>query len=211
MVYYSNLNLNNKSNNFCIVIKESGFDDFELEEKIKNCSKKSNYYKAVYLLVIPEKFKNDQGKFVLNCISDLLSKRKLIDSKMHIISDKDYYNLYNDTTAYFLTWNPLPVQGKRMSSFFETNSSSLPKETFHTEERLLVYSNEYSGGLTLGGYIQNTAFDKGEGWTGTIMPGQVVTIGAGRAISSYVAIAGGAGGTGCAVVNHTTTVKGTTV
>ena len=80
-----------------------------------------------------------------------------------------YYNLYNDTTAYFLTWNPLPVQGKRMSSFFETNSSSLPKETFHTEERLLVYSNEYSGGLTLGGEIQNTAFDKGEGWTGTLI------------------------------------------
>lgn len=80
-----------------------------------------------------------------------------------------YYNLYNDTTAYFLTWNPLPVQGKRMRSFFETNSSALPIETFHTEERVQVYSNEYSGGLTLGGYIQNTGFDKGEGWTGTLI------------------------------------------
>ena len=80
-----------------------------------------------------------------------------------------YYNLYNDTTAYFLTWNPLPVQGKRMRSFFETNSSALPVETFHTEERVQVYSNEYSGGLTLGGYIQNTGFDKGEGWTGTLI------------------------------------------
>ena len=31
------------------------------------------------------------------------------------------YNLYSDTTAYFLTWNPLPVLGKRMDSFFELN------------------------------------------------------------------------------------------
>ena len=78
-----------------------------------------------------------------------------------------YYNLFNDTTAYFLTWNPLPVQGKRMTSFYEANGSGLPKENSHTEERLQVYANEYSGGYTLSGEIQNTAFDQGEGWTGT--------------------------------------------
>lgn len=77
-----------------------------------------------------------------------------------------YYNLFTDTTAYFLTWNPLPVQGKRMNLFSETNTSGLQKETFHNEERLTVYTNEYSGGLTLIGEIQSTAFDKGEGWTG---------------------------------------------
>ncbi|NOT77213.1 MAG: hypothetical protein HOP08_20000 [Cyclobacteriaceae bacterium] len=77
-----------------------------------------------------------------------------------------YYNLFSDTTSYFLTWNSLPIQGKRMSLFSETNSSSLPVEIYHTEERLQVYSNEYSGGLTVLGEIQSTAFDQGEGWTG---------------------------------------------
>lgn len=77
-----------------------------------------------------------------------------------------YYNLFNDTTAYFLTWNPLPVQGKRMGSFSEAIGSGVSKETFHTEEQLTVFSNEYSGGLTKVGEIQNTAFDQGEGWTG---------------------------------------------
>ncbi len=80
-----------------------------------------------------------------------------------------YYNLFNDTSAYFLTWNPLPVQGKRMVSFFEANGSGIPKETYHQEERLLVFSNEYSGGLTVGGEVQNTAFDIGEGWTGAMI------------------------------------------
>ena len=47
-----------------------------------------------------------------------------------------YYNLYSDTAAYFLTWNPMPVPGKRMTSFFEVNSSGLPKETSHSENRV---------------------------------------------------------------------------
>ena len=80
-----------------------------------------------------------------------------------------FYNLFNDTSVYFLTWNPLPVQGKRMASFFETNTSGLPKEVYHNEERVTLYTNEYSGGLTVGGEIQSTAFDKGEGWTGTLI------------------------------------------
>ncbi len=80
-----------------------------------------------------------------------------------------YYNLFSDTAAYFLTWNPLPIQGKRMSSFFEINSSSLPTQTFHNESRLEIYTNEYSGGLTSGGEIQRTVFDTGEGWTGSLI------------------------------------------
>lgn len=80
-----------------------------------------------------------------------------------------YYNLYNDTSAYFLTWNPLPVPGKRMTSFFEANSSGISKDTYHNHENLQLYTNEYSGGYTIGGEIQNTAFDTGEGWTGQII------------------------------------------
>lgn len=77
-----------------------------------------------------------------------------------------YYNLFNDTTAYFLTWNPAPVAGKRMSSFFELNNSGLVKEAYHNEEQLRVYISDYAGGFTQLGEIQATTFDQGEGWTG---------------------------------------------
>ena len=78
-----------------------------------------------------------------------------------------YYNLYSDTTSYFLTWNQSLVQGKRMSTFSEVNVTSIPKETHHYNEQLRVYSNEYSTGLTVSGVLQYTQFDEGEGWTGS--------------------------------------------
>ncbi len=77
-----------------------------------------------------------------------------------------YYNLYSDTSVYFLTVNPLPVQGKRMATVDQVNSSSLPKETFHREQRLLLYTSEYSGGDVLSDVITQSFFDEGEGWTG---------------------------------------------
>lgn len=77
-----------------------------------------------------------------------------------------YYNLYSDTTAYFLTWNQSIVQGKRMSTFSEVNIPPLPKDTYHFNEELVVYSNEYSTGNTVSGVLQYTQFDEGEGWTG---------------------------------------------
>lgn len=78
-----------------------------------------------------------------------------------------YYNLTSDTTAYFLTVNPLPVQGKRMVSFSEVNVSAIPPETYHTDQKLDVFAAEYCGGYTLADVIQYTRFDQGEGWTGT--------------------------------------------
>ncbi len=80
-----------------------------------------------------------------------------------------YYNLFNDTSAYFLTWSALPVPGKRMGNFFELNNSGLPKETFHNAEQLRILFDQYSAGLTQLGEIQGTVFDQGEGWTGTII------------------------------------------
>lgn len=78
-----------------------------------------------------------------------------------------YYNLYSDTTAYFLTWPLTPVAGKRIDTFFENNVSGLPKETSHFAERLLINKNEYSTGLRESDVLQYTHFDEGEGWTGT--------------------------------------------
>jgi hypothetical protein len=77
-----------------------------------------------------------------------------------------YYNLFSDTAAYFLTWNPLPVLGKRMTFSAQPNNG-LVQESYGIEERLLLFTNSYADGLTLGGEIQDTAFDLGEGWTGS--------------------------------------------
>ena len=81
-----------------------------------------------------------------------------------------YYNLYSDTATYFLTWNLLPVQGKRMQQLSqEFNVNNLPVETGFTNTILQVLSNQYSAGLTFTALIQNSFFDEGEGWTGTLI------------------------------------------
>ena len=72
-----------------------------------------------------------------------------------------YYNLFSDTTSYFLTVGS--ADGKRMNSYNEPNTDNLPAETHHIEERLLLLTNEYSAGVDYG-EILNTFFDAGEGW-----------------------------------------------
>jgi hypothetical protein len=79
-----------------------------------------------------------------------------------------YYNLYNDTTAYFLTFDG--AQGKRMAEVSEPNSSNLPSDAYHLNQKLLILKDQYAFGLESGD-IQNAFFDQGEGWTGA----QVVT------------------------------------
>jgi Peptidase family C25 len=83
------------------------------------------------------------------------------------VQPHSFYNLYNDTTAYFLTYSLIPPGGKRMASFSEVNVTNMPKETFHNEERLLVLGNRYAGGNIQNNELQYTFFDQGEGWTGT--------------------------------------------
>jgi hypothetical protein len=82
-----------------------------------------------------------------------------------------YYNLYSDTTAYFLTWQLSAVQGKRVTNFSEVNVTNIPKEVSHQQERILINSNQYSGGNKVDDVIQYTHFDVGEGWTGTALQG----------------------------------------
>jgi hypothetical protein len=77
-----------------------------------------------------------------------------------------YYNLFSDTTAYFLTWNLAPFNGKRAPSFFENNVTNIPAQIAHTEERLTVLTDRYAVGRTVGSFIIYSHFDQGEGWTG---------------------------------------------
>lgn len=91
------------------------------------------------------------------------------DNKLYIspeLQPHNYYNLYSDTTAYFLTWDPGLTQGKRMSNFSEINVMGIPKDAYQITERLVVYANEYATGNTVSTVLQYTQFDEGEGWTG---------------------------------------------
>src|SRR5258706_3381317 len=60
-----------------------------------------------------------------------------------------YYNLFSDTTSYFLTWRSVPPAGKRMNSFNENNVGGIPKDASHGDQELIIYVNEYSGGKTI--------------------------------------------------------------
>lgn len=74
-----------------------------------------------------------------------------------------YYNLYTDTTGYFLTYSG--TGGQRMEVVNEANSSSLPPEDFHTDQILQVLTQSYSYGYSTDDLLNNF-FDQGEGWTG---------------------------------------------
>ena len=78
-----------------------------------------------------------------------------------------YYSLYSDTAVYFLTWNLVPIQGKRMTVLSpEINVGGLPVEPAFTSATLQLFSDQYSPGYTYVSRVQNSFFDEGEGWTG---------------------------------------------
>src|SRR6185369_8492473 len=71
------------------------------------------------------------------------------------------YNLYSDTTAYFLTLGS--AQGKRMDVFNQTNTSGLTAEPFHYDEKLQIQHNYYAEGVN-SNEIVSSNFDFAEGW-----------------------------------------------
>ena len=77
-----------------------------------------------------------------------------------------YYNLYTDTTAYFLTLNSLAQLGLRMESFSEINVTGIQAEIFHQDQKFRILTTQYATGKKYNTYVQNTFFETGEGWTG---------------------------------------------
>lgn len=79
-----------------------------------------------------------------------------------------YYNLFTDTTAFFLTYHLTPLSGKRMASYFRNNTENIPPETAHRATARTVISENYALGRSFSfeDVTQNTFFDQGEGWTG---------------------------------------------
>ncbi len=95
-----------------------------------------------------------------------------LDKKLYkpsSVQPHSLFNLYSDTTAYFLTYSLIPPGGKRMTSFSEVNVTNIPKETFHNEQRLLLLTNSYAGGSTQNSELQYSHFDQGEGWFGAAL------------------------------------------
>lgn len=85
------------------------------------------------------------------------------------------YNLYSDSTAYFLTLRLDGQAGKRMAFYQESNGTNLLPEAYHREDLLVsnIKSSNYEGmseGLMypLGSAsgAQMAYYDFGEGWTG---------------------------------------------
>lgn len=93
-----------------------------------------------------------------------------LDAKLYSPSSLQphpYYNLYTDTSSYFLTWTQSVVQGKRMGNFSEINVGGIPNEIAHNNQRLELLHDEYATGNTINSVLQYSQFDEGEGWTGS--------------------------------------------
>ncbi|WP_229206073.1 C25 family cysteine peptidase [Dyadobacter fermentans] len=80
-----------------------------------------------------------------------------------------YYNLYSDTTAYFLTWQT----GKSgLRTRFPSPSTITDSAAFHWEEAMQLYTSHYLPGRFFppeSSYENGsllTDYDEGEGWTG---------------------------------------------
>lgn len=79
-----------------------------------------------------------------------------------------YYNLYTDTSTYFLTWKTSGT-GRRMNTSLFKDATGLTKEAYHLAEDLLLQTNSYLSGTRFGsGFdIQSPKYLDGEGWGGS--------------------------------------------
>ncbi len=116
----------------------------------------------------------NDSRFDPNDYIEFYGKRNdgTLDEELYITPEAQphkYYNIYSDTTAYFLTWS-LSKTGKRIQPFKENNVQNLPAESYHFSEQIDVQTSNYSAGAyyPIGGSSTThlTVFDRGEGWTG---------------------------------------------
>ncbi len=80
-----------------------------------------------------------------------------------------YYSHFNDTVAYFLTWNPSSSVFKRRLAEPGNNVSNPPaKKQFYLHEELLEFHSQFQTGtktLIQGVYLLDSRFEEGEGFT----------------------------------------------
>lgn len=121
-----------------------------------NSTSTESFANSDYVLFYGEKNDGTQDAFLYKDPSWLVNK---------------YYNLYSDTTAYFLTWTLDGSLGKRMMETNETNTGGLAAENYHWKEELLVFNNQYALGrrypIGTTNRIYISEFDVAEGWVGS--------------------------------------------
>lgn len=72
-----------------------------------------------------------------------------------------YYNLFSDTTYYFLTWGG--TDGKRMQKDSVSITGSAAQ--INQNDTVTIFSNEYAMGQLYSDYAHESAYNSGEGWT----------------------------------------------
>ena len=99
-----------------------------------------------------------------------------LDAKLYIdpaMQVNKYYNIYSDTSAYFLTFRIDNIDGKRMANIGQQNTSGLSPVPYHIDQKILFFANEYFEGQQYpigdpGDYKSFLSqFDTGEGFVGT--------------------------------------------
>ena len=92
-----------------------------------------------------------------------------------------YYNLFSDTTAFFLTHSP-GINGQRMS-LFQASADGLTPEAYHMRDTLQLRTNNYSFGqyYPIGSNLDAklTKHDRGQGWMSSVISANQVTVEAG--------------------------------
>jgi len=119
----------------------------------------------------------DDGQFNTQDFIEFYGQKNdgTLDERLYVPAEAQphkFYNLYSDTTFYFLSYNENGQNGKRIQDFYESNTGNLPAEPFHWEKKLIILTNNYSAGLyyPLGSATAesvNAHFDYGEGFTGS--------------------------------------------
>ena len=80
-----------------------------------------------------------------------------------------YYSLFNDTTAYFLTWQLDGKLGRRMRAYTDTTYAGLTPEPYHWAEELRLFTDNYPGWAAgIPPKIEYSFYEAGEGYTGVM-------------------------------------------
>ena len=76
------------------------------------------------------------------------------------------YNLYSDTTAYFLTWNQTELRTLNIDSVKIFNQDALPALDYWISSHDSVFFSRYTAGKLSDDGLRLSTYDSAEGWTG---------------------------------------------
>lgn len=97
VIKYSYVKSKKDSNKFYVVIVNEDIKVDDIEKTIKKCSKNNKSFGNIYYVVVSKIYTENFQQLMLEFLTDVMSKRKLIDKEMNIISDRDFRNFYDET------------------------------------------------------------------------------------------------------------------